>query len=153
MAKYREDDINLLLPSWRVQVQALLDRMKALGFVPVLFDGLRTAEEAKANALKHTGKADSMHCYGCAADLICAEHGWSCQANKCKFFTTLGREAEAAGMTWGGRFHIGIHGFPDMPHVQGIPIKAQQRMRNIGMDPEKADARDALVREFAKVKP
>lgn len=141
MAKYRSDDINLLLPTWREKVRELMVRMGELGFKPVLFDGLRTAEEALKNAAKGTGIANSMHLYGCAADLICDVHGWSCHAAGCNFYRVLGAEAEAMGMVWGHRIKPG-----DYPHVQGVAKAKQNAMRAFGVGPEHAGERDAMVR-------
>jgi hypothetical protein len=117
--------------------------MVAAGYKPVLFDGLRTQAEAIRNATKGTGIKDSIHCYGAAADLICEDHGWACRAAKCKFFTVLGREAEKLKMVWGGRFTK-----VDQPHVQGISIGQQAKMRKLGIGPESEAARDELVKAF-----
>lgn len=140
-SRYRSDDIEQLLPTWREKVRELMLRLGELGFKPVLFDGLRTLEEAKRNAAKGVGIVKSIHCYGAAADLICDQHGWSCQAARCRFYDVLGREAEALGMVWGARFSRA-----DMPHVQGIPVRWQAEMRALGTEPITASARDELVR-------
>lgn len=124
MSRYREDDINLLVRPFRDAVQVLLERMRAAGYRPILRDGLRTREEASKNASKGTGIADSMHCYGVAADIICDVHGWRCDASGCKFFHVLGPKAEALGMTWGGRWRR-----RDLPHVQAIPVSVQRQIR------------------------
>ncbi len=146
MPRVREDDINLLLPTFRGKVQELLDAMRALGYKPVLVDGLRTTEEALANARKGSGIIDSIHCYGAAADLICGDHLWSCAKARCKFFTKLGQQAEALGFVWGGRFPK-----VDLPHVQGVTVAGQAALRRLGRGPDGAAARDALVAaHFAK---
>lgn len=146
MGRYRSDDIELLLPTFREKVRELMLRMGELGFEPVLFDGLRTQAEAAKNAAKGVGIADSVHCYGAAADLICNTHGWDCVKAKCKFYTALGREAEALGFVWGGRFTR-----VDLPHVQGITVAQQRRMRALGTDVVSGLARDNMVRaHFAK---
>jgi hypothetical protein len=143
MTKYKEDDINLLLPSFRPKVQAVYDGMQAAGYRPCLRDTVRTQAEADANAEKGTGSSRSMHMYGCAADIICDEHGWSCAAVKCKFYTKLGALVEAQGLFWGGRFQS-----VDQPHMQGVAPtpKAQNAMRALGTADRTAGARDALVR-------
>lgn len=146
--RLREDDINLLLPTMRDKVAELIAAMRALGFDPILFDGLRTQEEAKRNLARGTGIADSIHCYGAAADLVCAEHHWDCKRQGCKFFTKLGSAAEALGFVWGGRFTK-----TDMPHVQGITVAKQRALRALGIGVESAADRDALVRaHFGLVK-
>lgn len=140
MGKYKPDDISLLLPSLREPVRELTVRMGELGFVCVLFDTLRTPGQAAKNAAKGSGKADSMHCYGAAADLICDVHGWDCHVAGCKFYETLGEQAEALGLVWGGRWHR-----VDLDHVQGVSIAQQAAMRALGMGDEHAAQRDALV--------
>jgi hypothetical protein len=140
MTRLREDNLDLLLPSFKAELVKLLNRMRSLGFDPLFRDGLRTKEEAAALAKKGTGIADSIHCYGAAADIICGEHRWDCHKFKCKFFSTLGREAERAGFIWGGRFTK-----VDQPHVQGIPIRQQKHMRAMGTDAATLEARNLLV--------
>jgi hypothetical protein len=138
-SRIREDDIELLLPTFRERVRSLLARMRALDFSPILFDGLRTPEEALRNSRKKTGIVLSMHLYGCAADIICEDHLWSCQAKKCKFYTKLGQEAGKLGLHWGGSFG-------DMPHVQALPFRTfvQDLMRALGTKAESSADRDAL---------
>jgi len=149
----KEDDVYLLLPTFQNVVLDVMDDLRDLGFDPVLRDGLRTFDEAAANARKGTGSALSMHCYGCAADLICRVHGWGCAKAGCDFFEALGRVAEARGCVWGGRWRnpkTGRVGW-DKPHIQGIRVSEQNRMRRIGPGADVAAERDALVRKHFKV--
>lgn len=155
-SKIREDDITLLLPSFQAPVAKLLDRMRDLGYSPILFDGLRTPAEALRNAKHGTGIVKSMHLYGCAADIICEDHLWSCEDKRCKFFTKLGQEAEKLGLVWGGRFKkrvlrrgkwVVVVGY-DKPHVQAIPVSAQDDMRALGVSEERARERDELCRKY-----
>lgn len=119
--RYRkEDDISLLLPSFRRRVEKLLERMRARGFTPVLRDGYRTPKQAAANARRGTGIRQSMHCYGAAADIICGHHGW----NHPEFFRALGQEAERLGLIWGGRWRS-----RDFPHVQAVRVRDQNALR------------------------
>ena len=143
MSKYREDDIELLLPSVRPRVQAVLDDMKALGYKPVLFDTLRRLDQALANAKKGSGVSLSMHLYGCAADIICDDHGWSCAAKKCKFFIKLGAVAKQHGFVWGGDWPK-----RDMPHIQAVALKNQNAMRALGMSESSLEARDELAQKL-----
>jgi D-alanyl-D-alanine carboxypeptidase-like protein len=143
MTTYKQDDISLLLPSMQLQVQVLMDKVRSFGYQPVLFDGLRTAEEADRNAAKGTGIKNSIHEYGAAADIICDQHGWQCKAKKCKFYTVLGREAVELGFVWGGNFPSKV----DQPHVQGITVAKQNAMRALGTGHESDAARDKMVRE------
>lgn len=143
MSRYKSDDVELLLPSFRVAVKLLLAKMTALGFEPVPFDTVRTAAEAAANAKKGTGTANSIHQWGCACDVICGAHGWSCRDADCEFYEALGREAEALKLVWGGRWKR-----VDMPHVQGIPVSAQPKMRALSTGADSAKERDHLVWAF-----
>lgn len=131
MLKYKSDDLNLLLPSFRVKVDLLIAAMEDLGYDPIPFDTFRTAEEAAKNARNGKGIVNSMHEYGAAVDIICGDKGW----NNPAFFKDLGIQAEALGLTWGGRFTR-----VDMPHVQAIPFKNQNQLRAL---PE--SERDAFV--------
>ncbi len=145
--RIRTDDINLLLPTFVPYVQALLDRLTALGFKPNLFDTLRTPEEALRNAGKGTGIVKSMHLYGAAADIICLDHLWDCRKQKCKFYTALPREAKALGMYAGADW-----GDPD--HVQALPATpaAQNELRRLGTgrSPDDIAAKDAVIRKWLK---
>src|SRR4051812_1339169 len=101
MSRYKQDDIALLLPSFQPEVQFILDDMKRQGFKPVLFDGFRTPAEALRNAAKGTGKANSPHLYGVAADVICDDHGWACADKRCKFYVKLVATVRARGLVTG----------------------------------------------------
>lgn len=151
----REDDIELLLPTFRDRVKLLMETLrsgehprtkKPLRYDPVLFDGLRTPEEALRNAARGKGIVQSMHLYGCAADIICRQHLWSCSAKKCKFFTDLGVVAEHLGFVWGGRFTK-----VDQPHIQGVTVAQQKLVRELGTGEASAGERDALVRKHFKL--
>jgi hypothetical protein len=135
LSRYSEDDLGLLLPSFRERVERLLAALRRRGFVPCFRDGYRSPEEARRNAVRGVGVADSMHCYGAAADIICGERGWDHD----EFFVALGEEAKKAGLYWGGDWRK-----PDRPHVQGVPAtrRAQDAMRRL---PNDREARDALV--------
>jgi len=138
--KYRQDDVELLLPSFRAVYKRLLARMVELGFEPIAFDTARTPEEAARNAANGKGIVNSIHIYGCAADTICAKHGWQCRAKRCKFFGVLRREGLALGLFIGPK--------ADWPHLQAVPATkaAQDAIRRLGAGEGSAAARDALVR-------
>ena len=139
MAKYKADDLNPLLPSFRKVVEKLLARMKELGYDPIPFDTLRTTAEAERNAAKGVGISNSIHLYGAAVDIICGKHGWSCTTKKCDFFRAMRREGLVMGLYRGPE--------ADWPHLQGCPAtkKAQDAIRALGAGDESAAARDALV--------
>jgi len=142
MSKYPEDKIELLPPTMQLHVQRVLDGLKALGFKPVLFDGMRTKAEALKNAAKGTGRPDSIHMYGPAADIICDEHGWQCRAKRCKFYQTLRKLASAEGFVCGGDFHS-----VDEPHIQAVMVFRQQAFREL---PE--SERDDAIRDFFELR-
>jgi hypothetical protein len=139
--KYRQDDVDLLLPTFRASVVRVVARMQALGFEPVVFDTLRTLEEAARNAAKGTGILNSLHLYGAACDVICNVHGWTCNAKRCKFYTVLRRVALAEGCC------IGPAG--DLPHFQAIPVGAwQNRLRAHGTSTATLGDRDRVVQAY-----
>lgn len=155
MKKLREDDLALLLPSVREATERVIARLRADGYSPLVFDTLRSPEEALRNAARGKGIISSMHLFACSVDLVCGEHLWSCKVKDkktgkspgCRFFTKLGAAAEAEGFTWGGRFTR-----VDQPHFQGIPVAWQNEMRALGMGEESAAARDALCRKWLERK-
>lgn len=151
MTRYKQDDISLLLPTMAAKVKEVLDKMTALGFQPVLFDGLRTPAEALKNAAKGVGIVNSMHLYGCAADVICDQHGWTCADQRCKFFTKLVETVKSMGFVSGADFHD-AQGRPkvDLPHFQAVTIADQHKMAALGTAADSISARDALVQAFFK---
>lgn len=143
---YRQDDISLLLPTFRASIEAVLRFVRAAGYTPCLFDTLRSVEEAERNAARGKGVVQSMHLYGCAADIICDQHGWSCADRKCDFYRVLG-DAIAKEKLVHGKFFSRV----DLPHVQGVRVAHQAEMRLLGTGSESAFARDVLVqRHLAK---
>lgn len=141
---YKADDISLLLPSFQPIVEKVLRLVTAAGYKPVLKDGWRSLSEAEANAKRGTGIVSSMHCYGCAADVICSDHGWDCDAHKCDFYRALGAAAVAAGAVWGGNWP----NKPDRPHFQAVLVSQQNLMRCLTTAPESALARDLVVQHY-----
>lgn len=144
-----------LLPTFRKRVEQVLAAMIARGFHPVLKDTLRTPAEAKKYALSGKGIDNSMHLYGAAADVICAEHGWDCQKvdpktkkklYDCRFFIVLGEEVAKTRSNWGGTWRTKR----DYPHFQGLEPTArrQNEMRALGQDESSLAARDKLVQAY-----
>lgn len=142
-----------LVPPFRAAVTSLADRLRASKLQPRLFETYRSPK--RAQELVEAGKSRargglSMHCYGMAADIICAEHLWGCEAHGCGFYEALGREARALGMTWGGDWDgDGItreQREHDLPHVQAIPIEAQAAVRRAEPGELAAMARMYLAR-------
>jgi len=139
--RFKEDDTNLLLPSFRVVVEAIRHRLLGLRYRPCVRDTLRTQAEADRYAKLGVGIANSIHMYGCAADIICDEHGWDCFDEGCDFYVALVREAKALGCTCGGDWPK-----RDWPHIQAIPVGQQAAMRRLGTGAESLPARDELAR-------
>lgn len=152
MKKLREDDLALLLPSVREATERVIARLRADGYSPLVFDTLRSPEEALRNAARGKGILSSMHLFGCAVDVVCAEHLWSCTVKDkktgkspgCKFFQKWRTAGEAEGLVRGP--------VADWPHLQGIPVAWQNEMRSLGMGAESAAARDALCRKWLERK-
>jgi GNAT superfamily N-acetyltransferase len=111
-------DPSRLLPSFARKVDLLIQRLRAQGFDPIFWEGYRTPERAADMARIGTGIRDSMHIYGAAVDIIDRNKLWKNPA----FFRALGREAKALGLYWGGDFG-------DSPHVQALPVSAQNGLR------------------------
>lgn len=147
LPRLKSDDTTQLLPAFQVVVAALLARMVALGFDPVVFDAVRTAAEAAKNASAGRGIMGSMHEFGCAADVVCQTHHWDCAKYGCAFYTTLGTEAAKLGLVWGGLWRR-----RDLVHVQGISVAQQDQMRALGTGPESLAARNQLVADYLSSK-
>lgn len=129
------DPAKLLAP-FRARVEKLLVRMSERGQKSKLHETYRSPE--RAQAMVDAGKSrarggKSMHCYGAAADVICARHGWVCEKVGCKHYTVLGEEAEALGLTWGGNWDgdnvTREQREHDLPHVQAVTISQQDELR------------------------
>jgi len=123
-------DVGLLVPAFRDRLRAVLIALRGQGYKPRVFETWRSPERAAALVDKGASKAKgglSMHCYGCAADVICLDHGWDCHKAKpvCKFFSALCLAAQDEGLTsganWDGDKLIGERGENDLPHIQGVP--------------------------------
>lgn len=128
-----------LVPAFADQLEKLFQRMRALGFDPLLYEAWRSPARAKELATKGTGIVDSMHIYGGAADIVSAKNLWSDPT----FFKALGREAKALGLTWGGDFSDGA----DMPHIQAVPGKLEVQFKAL----TPAQRQTILVASYARV--
>jgi len=130
-------DPSRLLPAFADRLELLFARLRARGFDPMLHEGYRTPARAAELARQKKGIVDSLHIYGAAADIVSKSTGWSNPA----FFKALGQEAEAIGLTWGGRFAE-----VDSTHVQAVPGKFENALRALA-----APARDAYVARSMRV--
>lgn len=138
----KPDDLAGLVPSFRRKVDLLLAVLTRRGFQPVVVDGGRTQAEASANAAHGTGKDNSMHMWGVAADFADRVTAWGDP----KFFDALGAEAKKMGLVWGGDWKK-----PDRPHVQAIPAttRAQAEVRLCKQDD--VVAIDAICKRYLLV--
>lgn len=135
-ATQRWDDLDALMIPFRERIVALLGRLTALGLHPLLWETYRSPERAAqlvAQGKSHAKGGLSMHCYGIAADVICRDHHWECHAHGCDFFQALGEQAKRCGLTWGGDW-ASLH---DLPHVQGVPVEMQERIRHAASQAER----------------
>lgn len=117
-------DWNKLDPVFLRQVLVLLARLEARGYGFTLLEGWRSPErqESLAQAGPHVTQARAMqsrHQFGLAADLAPLRDGrvviserdpWAWQA-----YQALGEEAEALGLTWGGRWNLRDYGHVEAP--------------------------------------
>lgn len=146
MPRYKEDDWSLLLPFFANRLRLLFGDMSGEGFRPHLADGYRKPEESRA---LNDGKRGqllglSMHCFGIAADVICFEHGWQCQIAGCLFYDKLHVIAIRRGFT-----RVVLTGksgvkYIDGPHVQGVPVAWQDRVRRATPEEIKEMCREYL---------
>lgn len=67
------NDLDALVPSFRARVETLLERMRAKGWRPIVFETRRTKERAAELFKRGTGSLDSMHCYDVAVDIVDAD--------------------------------------------------------------------------------
>ncbi len=140
MAKYRFDSsYDQLLPTFKAACDRLVQAMAARGYEAICVDALRTPTEAQRNAARGTGIKNSMHLYGCSADWVEQNSGWT----NAEFYVALGEEAKKLKLVWGG-----VWSKPDRAHVQGIGVGWQNKMRALGMDPATIPARDKLVQQW-----
>lgn len=126
-------DWNRLAPGFCAAVRALIDRMSELGHEFVLLEGFRSPERQAALAasgrnVTRAGADRSLHQYGLAADLaLCVEGELRLSAaspGTRSAYLSLGREAEAMGLTWGGRWS-----FRDLCHVEASLVPADRPWR------------------------
>ena len=127
-------DLDALVPSFRAKVVTLLARMKARGYDVQVWETFRSKARIALLAARGTGSPRSMHEFGVAADIVENDKTpWV--ANIPGLWDALGFEAEALGLTWGGRFR----NRKDYPHVQAIPVAKQNAVRAARGDAEAID--------------
>lgn len=125
----RCSDLAYLQPRFRAKIETLLARLHARGFDAIAWETYRTHARAKLLSKRGTGvkpRADGsipvgMHALGLAVDIVSKSKLWSPRR---AFWDALGAEAEALGLTWGGRWKR-----VDKPHVQAVRVGQQNAMR------------------------
>lgn len=127
----RIDDLQLLHPTFRRKVQAILDDAAGHGRPMVVIETYRSQTRQEqlfqqgATQLRHVG----LHHYGLAADfayLVGGEPSWK------PSFDFLGHLAKSHNLIWGGdwgapQIH---HSFIDDDHVQLIKVAQQNSIFN-----------------------
>lgn len=124
-------NMDALAPRFRAKVERVLARMRAAGFTPMVFEGVRTNErqtflygfgrdydDGRGIVTRAETAADSWHFYGLAVDIVCARKQWDAPS---AFWTTLRMIAEEEGLTSGSdwdRDPSTPERQPDAPHVQ-----------------------------------
>ncbi|MFC7094203.1 M15 family metallopeptidase [Jeongeupia naejangsanensis] len=117
-------DWSRLDPDFVQRVLALMARMEARGYPLALLEGYRSPERqdslaSQENLVTKAKGGQSKHQYGMAVDLAPMRNGkiviserdpWAMQA-----YTALGEEAEAAKLTWGGRWSFKDYGHIEVP--------------------------------------
>lgn len=135
-----------LVPAFREKVTTLLERMRARGLRPLVWETYRSPERAARLAGQGTGIALSMHSLGLAVDIVDAVKRWDASP---AFWAALGAEATLLGLEWGGNDSWKTVKRPlgDRPHVQAGPATNawQNRMRAATA----AQREDILRRQYA----
>jgi hypothetical protein len=116
-------DVEALAPAFQSPVVTIVERMKAGGFDPLIWETYRSPERAAMLAKKGSGIALSMHCYGCAVDIISESKKWNAGF---AFWRRLRDEAESLDLVSGARFSR-----RDKPHIQCVPIASQGYVRSL----------------------
>ncbi len=105
-----------LYPDLRTKYEQLSTRMRELGHPIVLVEGFRTAKRQnelfnKVPKVTNAKALESFHQLGLAMDVVSESQGYNAPPS---FWSLLGHEGEALGLTWGGKFP----GLADNPHFE-----------------------------------
>ena len=133
-SRKRVSSLELLQPRFRAKVEQLIATLRGRGFDAKVFETFRTRARLLELVERGTSvepNADGsvpigMHELGLAADIISESQEWDAPD---EFWQALGLEAEALGLTWGGRWISARRPTGDRPHVQAIPIGQQPAAR------------------------
>lgn len=125
-------DWNRLEPVFRDRLERVIDRLGRRGYRFQLIEGYRTPERqeqllAMPVRVTYAGAWQSRHQFGLAADLAPISAGRvlvSADSEEALgAYKALGEEAEAAGLTWGGRWTLRDYG-----HVElAVPTSREVR--------------------------
>lgn len=125
------DDLDLLEPTTRAAVEAIIADAAAHGVKLMVFESYRSKERQRllfdqgASKLQNVG----VHHYGLAADLVKDVGG---QPSWKGDFSIIGELARAHKLIWGGDWgtpHL-PHNFIDSVHVQRVSVKRQASLFN-----------------------
>ncbi|CAL93918.1 hypothetical membrane protein [Azoarcus olearius] len=108
---------------FRERLQRVVERLRGRGQHFVLVEGYRSPERqdqlfALPTKVTAARAWESRHQYGLAADLAPVRDGaasFETDGLGMEAYRLLGEEAEAAGLTWGGRWDIRDYGHVEMP--------------------------------------
>jgi peptidoglycan L-alanyl-D-glutamate endopeptidase CwlK len=120
VALIRINDLGLIAPAVAARVRMAVAAVNAAHQLDlVVHETLRLptlqAEYCARGASKQRDVLRSSHGLGLAADVVSAERGWNLTDQEWAWW---GNAAEAAGLTWGGRWGSFDGGKGDRPHVQ-----------------------------------
>lgn len=121
-----------LAPQFRAAIERVLDRMRADGHDPLVFETLRTDErqafiygfgrtwdDGRGVVTHSESAADTWHGYGLAVDIVCNRTYWNASR---QFWLSLGVAVRSEGLVWGadwnGNGRTDDERFVDRPHVQ-----------------------------------
>lgn len=136
-------DLDRLDPTFRLQVEKLVEYMTERGWKPVVWETYRSPERARELMKRGTSKNGdrSMHCLGLACDIVDGDfHNVKGATGKESYWTAppafwadLEDGAQLLGLT--RLFKMGKKDIPgqadswDLPHVQAVKVGEQNKVR------------------------
>jgi D-alanyl-D-alanine carboxypeptidase len=122
-------DMDLLEPTFRQRVEALLAQAQAEGRPMMVFETYRSNERQLAlfNQKLTQLKTVGVHHYGLACDICYLDNGKPSWKGD---FTYLGKLADSHDIIWGGDWGTPNqkHSFRDMDHVQRVAVADQNKL-------------------------
>lgn len=135
----RHDDLDLLEPTFRSKVEAIISDGKKHGFELMVYETYRSQERQQelynhgATQLKKVG----VHGYGLAADIVRVVNGQPSWDNLHIVFHLAIAHELVSGQNWHYPNPPNPHGFVDNCHVQRISLKDQDRLFNNSWYPDR----------------